>query len=138
MLQITACLSTAAVNVQAVATDLRVCSLGIRKEMAEAKAPLPARTKLDQLQPFTQLTVKNLDKLAAVLDLPASPLLTPYSKDTPVVRSSMKAPSPAPKMEKEYGTEVYGSTPCDNYAMQKQCFERLLSSDTSAHSLLVW
>lgn len=62
--------------------------MGIRKEMAEAKAPLPPRTKLDQLRPFTQTTVKNLSKLSAILDLSGRPHVTPYSKETPIVSPS--------------------------------------------------
>lgn len=75
------------VDLQEVSTNLRTVSLGVRKEMTEAKAPLPNRTKLDQLRPFTYKTVKHLAELASILDFTAAPLLTPYSKDTPVVGS---------------------------------------------------
>lgn len=84
-MQINGSLAEQPLDVRAVSSDLRVCSMGIRKEMTEAKTPLPPRTKLDQLRPFTQATVKNLSKLTAILDLPAKPHVTPYSKESPVV-----------------------------------------------------
>ena len=84
-MQISNSLAEQPVDVRAVSTDLRICSMGIRKEMIEAKAPLLPRTKLDQLRPFTHATVKNLSKLAAILDLSGRPHVTPYSKATPIV-----------------------------------------------------
>ncbi len=84
-MQISNSLAEQPVDVRAVSSDLRVCSMGVRKEMTEAKTPLPPRTKLDQLRPFTQTTVKNLSRLVAILDLPASSHVTPYSKEAPVV-----------------------------------------------------
>lgn len=95
-LQIEACLDATPVEVGAVATNLRVCCLGVKKEMVEARGPLPSRTRLDQLPPFTRHSVRHLDRLAAVLDLSARPLLTPYSKESPVVSPVRRVADPLP------------------------------------------
>ena len=62
--------------------------MAIDAEMSEASVPLPSRTKLSDLQPFTQITVKNLDKLGSILELPAASGMTQYSRESPVVRIS--------------------------------------------------
>lgn len=84
-MQIKASLKEEAVDMQQISTDLRIVSVGVKKEMTEAKTPLPSKTKLDQLRPFTQATVKSLGELSSVLELSASPIVTPYSKNVPVV-----------------------------------------------------
>ncbi|KAL4421761.1 hypothetical protein ABPG77_009744 [Micractinium sp. CCAP 211/92] len=82
--QLEQCLDAPRPDIPAVSEPLRAIAEQVEHEMDNCELPLAEATEMDDLKTFTQWALRKLHVLHSVLDMVPPPLLTPYSKTTPV------------------------------------------------------
>ncbi|KAI3424317.1 hypothetical protein D9Q98_009870 [Chlorella vulgaris] len=82
--QLEQCLDAPRPHIPAVSEPLRAIAEQVEHEMDNCALPMMANTEISELKTFSQWAIRKLRLLHSVLDLVPPPILTPYSKTTPV------------------------------------------------------